>query len=215
MRLASTLILALSLLGCFPVPHRLQVPEEPQDGLPDALAATVVLTHMGRVTCSAVVLEYFVVSAAHCDDPDVRAHFWNGARDYWPQGFPLKRLYINESQDIVVYAYPVPDSFAGASLSADDPAWGQRVVVIGHPAGLVYSVTTGHVSHPDRTGAIFDNQHWFQVDAPVYPGNSGGPVFNAYGEVLGLVSFHAGANHLAGIVHTEEIRKALKELVRK
>ncbi|GEM_PF-7114703 len=57
---------------------------------------------------------------------------------------------------------------------------GQLVVVIGHPRGLQFSVTTGRVSRLDG-----DRGH-VQIDASLHPGNSGGPIANANGEIVGV-----------------------------
>lgn len=60
---------------------------------------------------------------------------------------------------------------------------GDKVIAIGHPWGLTWSVSEGIVSAQNRridsTPKLLT-----QIDAYVYPGNSGGPVFNAYGEVV-------------------------------
>ena len=53
---------------------------------------------------------------------------------------------------------------------------GERIFVIGHPEGLNFSVSNGIVSR------------MLQVSAPVSPGNSGGPVYDEHGNLLGIVT---------------------------
>ena len=82
--------------------------------------------------------------------------------------------------------------------------------------GLAYTVTEGIVSRPRRVGGLSDEMVWTQISAPVSGGNSGGPVFNRYGEIIGIVSFrmiswNGSEPHLAGIVHIDTIRAALGE----
>lgn len=67
---------------------------------------------------------------------------------------------------------------------------GDRILVIGNPLGeLTFSMTGGMVSSVNRAidveGVPFN---MIQTDASINPGNSGGPMFNQYGQVVGIVS---------------------------
>ena len=69
----------------------------------------------------------------------------------------------------------------------DEVKIGEKVVAIGNPLGLSFSVTEGIVSAKGRVikeGAA----GLIQIDAPVNPGNSGGPLLNTKGEVVGIVN---------------------------
>lgn len=88
---------------------------------------------------------------------------------------------------------------------------GQTVIAIGHPQGLTYSVTRGIISHTDR---VVDglSEHYLQFDTPVNPGNSGGPLIDLTGKVVGLVVFKgsdAGIEGLGFAVRAEDIRRFL------
>jgi S1-C subfamily serine protease len=68
---------------------------------------------------------------------------------------------------------------------------GDEVFVVGTPYGLSHSLTAGHISarHKlDRVSPGFDVGELFQTDAAINQGNSGGPLFNMAGEVIGIVS---------------------------
>ncbi len=67
----------------------------------------------------------------------------------------------------------------------DDTRAGERVFVIGNPMGLEQTVTEGVVSQPQRN---YRGLLYRQIDAPVNPGNSGGPLFNGRGQVIGVIN---------------------------
>lgn len=73
---------------------------------------------------------------------------------------------------------------------------GELVIAIGHPWGQTNIVTAGIVSGL-RTIASRDNQHqipYIQSDVRLAPGNSGGPLLNAAGEVVGINAMIAGGD---------------------
>ena len=67
---------------------------------------------------------------------------------------------------------------------------GQRIYAIGDPGAgtqvMTKTITQGIVSGVDR---VFDDQKFYQIDAAVNPGNSGGPVVDHTGKVIGIVTF--------------------------
>ncbi|MEY7850852.1 S1C family serine protease [Natrarchaeobius sp. A-rgal3] len=95
----------------------------------------------------------------------------------------------------VVSVDDVPDVVSGLSLSEAEPEIGQEVLALGNPLGLDASISQGIVSGTDRslpspTG--FAIPAAIQTDAPVNPGNSGGPLISLEGDVLGVVFAGAG-----------------------
>ena len=67
---------------------------------------------------------------------------------------------------------------------------GEQIAAIGNPMGeLNYTMTVGYVSAVDRFVKTDGTPiNMIQVDAAINPGNSGGPVFNLYGEVVGIAT---------------------------
>jgi serine protease Do len=79
---------------------------------------------------------------------------------------------------------------------------GDKVAAIGNPLGeLSNSLTVGYISATQRIVEIDRNvpRLMLQTDASVSPGNSGGPLFNIYGEVIGVVTAKTVASGVEGI----------------
>ena len=70
--------------------------------------------------------------------------------------------------------------------NSDSIQVGDRVVLIGDPRGLEGSVSSGVIS---AVRALDVGMRVFQTNAAANPGNSGGPMFNAKGEVVGVLTF--------------------------
>jgi S1-C subfamily serine protease len=64
------------------------------------------------------------------------------------------------------------------------PDWGATVYSMGHTYGYFHTLTKGIVSHVDRH---INGRRVLQVSAQGGPGNSGGPLFNERGELVGVV----------------------------
>ena len=66
---------------------------------------------------------------------------------------------------------------------------GEDIVAVGYPLYGVLStslkVTTGNIS---ATAGLEDDSRYYQISAPIQPGNSGGPLFNKRGSIIGIVS---------------------------
>jgi S1-C subfamily serine protease len=106
---------------------------------------------------------------------------------------------------------------------------GQRVVAIGNPFGLEGTMTTGIISAlgrslPSRqlvTGAPngYSNPDIIQTDAEVNPGNSGGPLLNSRGEVIGVnTAIRTESGSFQGIafaVPVDTVRRIVPQLIEK
>jgi S1-C subfamily serine protease len=90
----------------------------------------------------------------------------------------------DELHDLAVLA--VEDNASPqTTLSAKAPHVGARAYVIGAPRGLDFSITDGLVSQI----RMMDDIKQYQLSCPISPGNSGGPVVNDSGEIIGVVSW--------------------------
>jgi len=89
-------------------------------------------------------------------------------------------------------------SFLPYSLKRDNSEVGESIFVLGYPLkntmGQEIKLTTGVIS--SNSGFLGDTT-LFQISAPIQPGNSGGPLFDNYGNIIGIVSAkHKGADNV-------------------
>ncbi len=103
-----------------------------------------------------------------------------------------KFLSVDTSNDLAVLKVDLPPNVPTARLGNSDRVQvGEIAVAIGNPFGLEQTVTQGIISAVGRewkAGAGQPTRNLIQTDAPVNPGNSGGPLVNATGEVIGITN---------------------------
>ena len=101
---------------------------------------------------------------------------------------------------------------AGAKVAplgdSDKVRVGEQVAVVGAPYGLSYSLSVGWISAKWPANTVYKSlplAEFFQTNATINTGNSGGPMFNMAGEVIGIVSHiisKSGGNEGLGFVVT-------------
>ncbi len=118
--------------------------------------------------------------------------------------------------DLAVVEVDVPDGIEPLDLLDSEPVIGTRVAVVGSPYGLRGSLTSGIVSGVDRQvpspAGDYKIPNAIQTDAPVNPGNSGGPLVNLSGEVLGVVN-SGGGDNIAFAISAPLVRRVVPALV--
>lgn len=101
-----------------------------------------------------------------------------------------------------------PDDLTPAAFGdSDDVTVGEAVLAVGNPLGLANTATTGIVSALDRPVSTSEQgsadtvvTNAIQIDAAVNPGNSGGPLFDAQGRVIGITSSIATLSSQSGSI---------------
>lgn len=136
-----------------------------------------------------LIRDNFILTAAHvvANAKAIMVEFYGGEK------IPAVTYRISKIADVaVVKLESAPsDARVAAIGNSDDVRVGDRVFVIGAPMGLTYSLSNGIISgrhsekNPIRDDKILE---FFQTDASINTGNSGGPMFNQKGEVIGIVS---------------------------
>jgi 2-alkenal reductase len=167
-----------------------------------------------------------IVTAAHVvtEGGSIRAFFSDG---YIAEA---EIIGVDTFSDLAVLRVQVDDARLHPVTIGDSDAVtvGQRAIVIGNPFGLASSMTTGIISGIERRlasaelidgGVVrgFQNPSIIQVDASISGGNSGGPLLNSFGEVIGVVSAiqtESGAFQGVGFaVPSNTLRRVVPELI--
>lgn len=92
---------------------------------------------------------------------------------------------------------------------------GDEIFIIGAPFGISHTLTVGHISGRRNAAKLFggfSQAELFQTDAAINQGNSGGPMFNLSGEVVGIVSSiisRSGGFEGLGFVVTSNLARSL------
>ncbi|TMJ61680.1 MAG: Do family serine endopeptidase [Alphaproteobacteria bacterium] len=100
--------------------------------------------------------------------------------------FKAKVIGSDARTDLALIKVEGGSNFSFAKLSDGNPRIGDWVLAVGNPFGLGGTVTAGIVSARGRDIGNGPYDDFIQIDAPVNKGNSGGPAFNADGEVMGV-----------------------------
>ena len=91
-----------------------------------------------------------------------------------------------------------------AALGRELPAVAARAYVIGAPKGYDFSISDGLISQIRSVKGFLQ----YQLSCPISPGNSGSPVFNQRGEVIGIASWtKAGAQNLSFAIPAQDLSR--------
>jgi serine protease Do len=101
------------------------------------------------------------------------------------KSMPAKVIGVDTKTDLALLKAEGAD-FPYVSFTSHAPRVGDWVLAVGNPFGLGGTVTAGIVSARGRDIGSGPYDDFLQIDAPVNHGNSGGPTFNAEGEVVGV-----------------------------
>ncbi|MBI4149746.1 trypsin-like peptidase domain-containing protein [Candidatus Woesearchaeota archaeon] len=83
--------------------------------------------------------------------------------------------------------------------TSDDVQVGEKVIALGNPNGLSFTVTEGIVSAVERKVNQNNNIGYIQTDVPISPGSSGGPLVNKQGRMIGMNTFKVSGSAVEGL----------------
>ncbi|MFT6126895.1 MAG: serine protease Do [Flavobacteriaceae bacterium] len=133
--------------------------------------------------------EGLIITAAHVVESanEISVKLQNGA------SFVADVLSSSTAADVALLKLrTVPPNLKPATVgSSSDSKIGEQILIIGAPRGLEHSLSVGHISRKMDKNMISNGEMagFIQTDASINQGNSGGPMFNLKGELIGVVSF--------------------------
>ena len=144
-----------------------------------------------------ILTNYHVVEEANKGKLDVTVILHDGTQ------YTAQIVAFEADNDVAVLKIDAEGLKPAVIGDSDSLRVGDTVYAVGNPLGeLEFSMTTGHVSAKDRTITTDKSGEtiaMFQIDAPVNSGNSGGPVYNAEGQVVGIVTAKYADTGVEGI----------------
>ena len=157
----------------------------PKERKSSALGSGFIIDEKGLV-----ITNNHVISGA--EDIVVRV---NGDKEY-----KAKVIGADPLSDIAVLELITKDKFIPVKFgNSDEARIGDWVIAIGNPFGLGGTVTSGIISARNRSIGLSRYEDYIQTDASINSGNSGGPLFDMNGDVIGINTAILGRSGSIGI----------------
>jgi serine protease Do len=132
-----------------------------------------------------------IVTNAHVvGDSELMVRLWDGS------SFPASLKARSTRRDLAVLHIPTTNLTPVTLANSDDLRVGELVIAVGNPLGFMGAVTTGIVHAIGRRPGLGPTK-WVQADVQLAPGNSGGPLADARGNVVGVNTMVAAGLGLA------------------
>ena len=136
----------------------------------------------------------------------------NGEKEY-----KAKIIGADPLSDIAVLEIQSKDQFVAVKFGDSDKARiGDWVIAIGNPFGLGGTVTSGIISARNRSLGLSRYEDYIQTDASINVGNSGGPLFDMNGNVIGINTAILGQSGSIGIgfsIPSNSAKRVIDQLI--
>ncbi len=143
-----------------------------------------------------IITNYHVIQSAYASGLPITIMLYDGEK------YTAQVIGVEADSDLAVLKIDAQGLEPAVLGDSDSLVVGQTIYAVGNPLGeLTYTMTSGIVSALDRRITTDENVtvNMFQFDAAVNNGNSGGPVYNAYGQVVGIVTAKFSDNGVEGL----------------
>lgn len=188
----------------------------------DSFDSTAALVRAnGSAYCAGAFYRHYVITANHCVRNataeatiliSMHRYFDPDKDTFWASRKYSVRVH-DEDHDLAILEPLEPTVGLHSSFRlGTKPYVGQWLRAIGHPHGIGYTFTEGQMVNPSRTHDYIPSMTFALTNIRVYPGNSGGPLLNTRGELIGICSFYlVNTPQLSGFVDWRAIVSLLTE----
>jgi len=177
-------------------------------GLPDLTGGTAPISGSGFIVSGDgyILTNYHVIEIAHKNNLSINVVLNDGT------SYDAKVVGYEEDNDVAVIKIDAAGLLPAIIGNSDEIRVGQTIYAVGNPFGdLVYTMTDGIVSALDRVVSVEGKSiRTFQFSAAVNRGNSGGPIYNSDGEVIGIVTAKFVRGNVEGIGFAIPINDAIE-----
>ena len=178
-------------------------------------ASTVAGTGVVLTEDGCILTNYHVISAAYNQGTPLRVLTFDGSE------YDARVIGIEVDSDLAVLRIDAEGLVPITAGDSDELRVGQSIYAVGNPFGeLTFTMTSGIVSALDRRISTDANvtMNMFQIDAAINSGSSGGPVYDAYGRVIGIVTAKYSLDGMEGLgfaIPINDVMKIATDLVEK
>ena len=158
-----------------------------------------------------ILTNHHVIEDAVKGNYDVKVLFYDGTE------YLAEVVGYEEDNDVAVLKIEATGLSPVTLGDSDQLKVGQQVYAVGNPLGeLEFSMSSGMISATDREISTTDSStgiatsiSMFQIDAPINSGNSGGPIYNSRGEVIGIATAKYASSGVEGLGFAIPINDAI------
>jgi len=178
-------------------------------------SVVIIRTDSGQGAGFIIEEEGYIVTNAHVL-ADESGYLATGIYAINYDGDRIDLEFIGYDSDLDIALLKAEGNYKSLRLGdSDEIKTGEKVIAIGNPYGLVFSVTEGIVSGIHREGPN-NRMIYVQSDAALNPGNSGGPLINKEGNVIGINNFKiSGGENIGFALESNYIETAVNGIALK
>lgn len=182
-------------------------------GIIQDILKSVVTIRTDKSMGSGVIIDTkgYIVTNYHVLDGATQA----GLRMYDNKMFSIKIVGAEKNSDIAIIKIDPAEQNAvlfALEFETSRINTGDKVIAVGNPAGLEFSVTEGIISSNERTGP--NGVKYVQTDVPINPGNSGGPLVNIKSKIVGINTMKKeNMEGLGFAVHAEVVKQISEQII--